>query len=255
MTTNENSRRLLSRKEVAQHLGVSELTVHRMAKRGELPFFKFGRSRRYRMEDVEAFLAGKRATHEPEIPFEDVLAARSKRPSELNRVSLLRPYRLTVKNNVPSFALVVLGSPTATASENDQALKRVSRRFEGRGLGWARLLVHLDPLPPKEGLTDTAQPAVVHAPLLGAFVFGADLALVELLVESPEVVAVAHISEESGGNVSLHRRGVEPVEVGTFEPRRVADAIGTALGYGVNFEYPAQTWMEAVIEQASKPTS
>jgi excisionase family DNA binding protein len=39
--------------ELAERWGVSRSTVYRLMKRGEVPFFKVGSTRRVRVEDVE----------------------------------------------------------------------------------------------------------------------------------------------------------------------------------------------------------
>ncbi len=43
-------------RELAQILRVTENTIYRLARRGELPSFSIGRSIRFRTQDVEAFL-------------------------------------------------------------------------------------------------------------------------------------------------------------------------------------------------------
>ncbi len=42
--------------ELAEKLRVAKITIYRMADRGELPYYNIGRVRRFRREDVEAFL-------------------------------------------------------------------------------------------------------------------------------------------------------------------------------------------------------
>lgn len=42
--------------ELAQKLRVAKITIYRMAERGELPYYNIGRARRFRSQDVEAFL-------------------------------------------------------------------------------------------------------------------------------------------------------------------------------------------------------
>ena len=43
-------------KELAELLGVCEMTIYRMMKRGEIAYYSIGRAKRFRREDVEAFL-------------------------------------------------------------------------------------------------------------------------------------------------------------------------------------------------------
>jgi len=43
-------------KDLAKLLQVTEMTVYRMIRRGDLPHYKIGRSKRFRHDDVEAFL-------------------------------------------------------------------------------------------------------------------------------------------------------------------------------------------------------
>lgn len=48
-------------RELAQILRVTENTIYRLARRGELPSFTIGRSIRFRTQDVEAYLEKARA--------------------------------------------------------------------------------------------------------------------------------------------------------------------------------------------------
>ena len=43
-------------KELAELLRVTQTTIYRMARRGELPYYTIGRSMRFRKSDVEEFL-------------------------------------------------------------------------------------------------------------------------------------------------------------------------------------------------------
>ena len=43
-------------KELAARLQLTETTIYRMARRGELPYYTIGRSMRFRQDDVEEFL-------------------------------------------------------------------------------------------------------------------------------------------------------------------------------------------------------
>ena len=47
---------LYSTSELAEILRVSRKTVTRMVARGQLPFYRFGRTKRFRLLDVENFL-------------------------------------------------------------------------------------------------------------------------------------------------------------------------------------------------------
>jgi excisionase family DNA binding protein len=49
-------REFYTAQELAQMLRVTEMTIYRMAKRGQLPFYSIGRSMRFRAAEVEAFL-------------------------------------------------------------------------------------------------------------------------------------------------------------------------------------------------------
>ncbi|MHB9026937.1 MAG: helix-turn-helix domain-containing protein [Armatimonadota bacterium] len=44
-------------KELAALLAVTEQTVYRLVRRGELPYYKFGRATRFRRSEVEAYIA------------------------------------------------------------------------------------------------------------------------------------------------------------------------------------------------------
>ena len=43
-------------RDLAKLLLVTEMTVYRMIRRGDLPYYNIGRSKRFRRDDVEAFL-------------------------------------------------------------------------------------------------------------------------------------------------------------------------------------------------------
>ncbi len=49
-------REFYTAQELAQMLRVTEMTIYRMAKRGQLPFYSIGRSMRFRVKEVEEFL-------------------------------------------------------------------------------------------------------------------------------------------------------------------------------------------------------
>lgn len=55
-------------KELAELLGVSVRTLERVLKRGELPYYVIGRSKRFRHADVEAYLAKVRKEGKQETP-------------------------------------------------------------------------------------------------------------------------------------------------------------------------------------------
>jgi len=43
-------------RELADLLGVAVITVRRLVDRGDLPYYRVGRQKRFRREDVEAYL-------------------------------------------------------------------------------------------------------------------------------------------------------------------------------------------------------
>ncbi len=47
-------------KELAELLCVKPLTIYRMVQRQELPFYKIGRSVRFRRDDIEEYLRSRR---------------------------------------------------------------------------------------------------------------------------------------------------------------------------------------------------
>jgi excisionase family DNA binding protein len=48
--------RLLTLKQVAEYLGVSTITVRRLAKSGELPGFKVGKDWRFQRKDILSYV-------------------------------------------------------------------------------------------------------------------------------------------------------------------------------------------------------
>lgn len=57
---------LLTLAEVAERLRVSQPTVHRMKASGKLPAVRFGRSVRFRPDDVDALIAASLAAADPD---------------------------------------------------------------------------------------------------------------------------------------------------------------------------------------------
>jgi excisionase family DNA binding protein len=53
---NAPGRRLLSLAEAADYLGIRPRTVEKLAHTGQLPFIKLGRSTRYELGDLDAFI-------------------------------------------------------------------------------------------------------------------------------------------------------------------------------------------------------
>ncbi|MCA9449253.1 MAG: helix-turn-helix domain-containing protein [Candidatus Omnitrophica bacterium] len=53
-------REFYNRKELANLLGVTPLTIYRIAQRGELDYHMVGNSMRFRREDIEKYLASRR---------------------------------------------------------------------------------------------------------------------------------------------------------------------------------------------------
>lgn len=47
--------------QLAKMLQVTEMTIYRMVRRGELPCHSIGRAKRFRHSDIEAFLRGCRS--------------------------------------------------------------------------------------------------------------------------------------------------------------------------------------------------
>ena len=61
---NENTTKLLTRREAAERLGVKVCTLEMWAHTGrpKLPYVKCGGAARYRLADLEAFIASRTAT-------------------------------------------------------------------------------------------------------------------------------------------------------------------------------------------------
>lgn len=59
-TTHVPSGAFLTKREVAELLRLSELTIHRLVERGLLACYRLGRRVRFRAADVEAFVLSRR---------------------------------------------------------------------------------------------------------------------------------------------------------------------------------------------------
>lgn len=51
-------------RELAERFGVTEMTVYRLASRGDLPSYSIGRAKRFRRDDVEEYLRRQRSVKE-----------------------------------------------------------------------------------------------------------------------------------------------------------------------------------------------
>ena len=60
MTEKQNQKKLISKKEVAERLSLSQRTIERLAHRGSLTSVKIGRSVRFKLEEIEEVVMGKR---------------------------------------------------------------------------------------------------------------------------------------------------------------------------------------------------
>lgn len=65
-------RTLYTIKELAELLAVTEITIFRLMRRGDLPYYKIGRATRFDPADIDAFLARCRRIG---VPDEDAAAA------------------------------------------------------------------------------------------------------------------------------------------------------------------------------------
>lgn len=50
----------LSTDEVARYLGVTDMTIRRLAAAGAIPSYRFGRIVKYKLDDVKAYIEGAR---------------------------------------------------------------------------------------------------------------------------------------------------------------------------------------------------
>jgi excisionase family DNA binding protein len=51
--------------QLARMLQVTEMTIYRMVRRGDLPCHSIGRAKRFRHSDIEAYLKGCRTSSQP----------------------------------------------------------------------------------------------------------------------------------------------------------------------------------------------
>lgn len=56
------SKKLLDVKEVAEMLGVSTVTVHRLKKEGKIPYIKIGGSLKFDIEDINKWIDSLKTT-------------------------------------------------------------------------------------------------------------------------------------------------------------------------------------------------
>lgn len=56
-----NQEPYVSARAIAKHLGLNFYTVYKMAQRQQIPSHKFGKSRRFKISEVEAAILGKQS--------------------------------------------------------------------------------------------------------------------------------------------------------------------------------------------------
>lgn len=56
---------IMTRQEVAEYLRLKPSTVDDLARRGEIPSVRFGRSRRYKRSDIVAYVNSKKEPRDP----------------------------------------------------------------------------------------------------------------------------------------------------------------------------------------------
>jgi excisionase family DNA binding protein len=64
-STSLNKAEFYTVSQLARMLQVTEMTIYRMVRRGELPCHSIGRAKRFRHTDIEAFLKGCRTPSQP----------------------------------------------------------------------------------------------------------------------------------------------------------------------------------------------
>lgn len=70
---------MLTVKQAAERLGLSEKTVYAMIARGEIPGYKFKKAVRVEEADLEAYKASKRIRPAPAEPKQDIRTVRKNR--------------------------------------------------------------------------------------------------------------------------------------------------------------------------------
>lgn len=60
MTPKLEEKEFYKAEEIAEALQVSKMTVYRMLEKGDIPYFQFGKVKRVRKEDFDAFLSKSR---------------------------------------------------------------------------------------------------------------------------------------------------------------------------------------------------
>lgn len=241
MTDQTKEPRLLSRKTVAERLAVSMPTVARLLASGDLPSVKIGRARRVREEDLAAYIEGLESKSKRDPGFPDVIAARSKGPEALSRVSLALVYGVFTSSAADSYALLMakVAAPSGEATTTSTQQDKLHQALISRGLGFARLLAHLS------ATGESAPPATVPA----VFTANVDLATIQAIAEKLELGPFVYGGPETDHEAHLYTGQGNVVSIGAFLPDAVTAKVSASLGYPVNFEYRAQGWAESMIEQ------
>ncbi len=176
----------------------------------------------------------------PDTSFKSVILARGNR-TDLNEASLGRVYQHLQAANSKSFAILTSWRQGMSDRENRKNFAALQGKIRGAGLGFFKLVGHWK----EEGQEEaTAEPSL--------FVPEISKALAEKLGAAYNQDAVIYGGSETQGLVTLIFKGGGEQSIGKFHPGRIAQAYSSLRGKTFTFEgfeYPAQTFVEGLIER------
>lgn len=191
-------------------------------------------------------LTDMRTLIEVDTSFRAVVLARNNATS-LNEVSLGRVYQHLQSAPNKAFAILTSWRQGIPEHANKQNLKALEGKIRGAGLGFFKLVGHWK----EEGQDKaTAEPSL--------FVPGITKALATKLGNEFDQDAVIYGGPETQGLVTLIFKGGGEQSIGNFHPGKIVQAYSSLRGKTFTFEgfeYPAQTFVEGIIERAISHTS
>jgi hypothetical protein len=190
------------------------------------------------MEDMRRLLGEGR-----DVTFRDVIDARALGREALNEASLGRVFQHMQKTGEKSFAILTSWRQNLGPEKNKASLAALQGSIRSLGLGVSKLLGHW---------REEGQPKATAEPSL--FVPGMSKVQALKLGRDYDQDAVIYAGPDTEGEVTLVFKDGSEQKIGKFHPGRIAQAYSSVKGKTFTFEgfeYPAQTFVEGMIEQYS----
>jgi hypothetical protein len=192
-----------------------------------------------------------------EVSFEDILQARASGDLQrLNEVSLSRVYNHVQKAGEKSFSILTSWRSGHSQEKNRKNFDELKKKLRDQGLGFFELKgqwqecqdsnIPYDECPHHQ-LKTSSEPSL--------FVPGLKMKDAEGITSAYEQDAAVYAGPETKGKVVLIKRGGNTDVLGDFSPGCISQAYSKMKGKPFVFEYVAQSWSEAMLEQQFRKRS